>query len=143
MRFTDSDGLRVTAYITDTPPGVLPGLLGGLELRHRQHARVEDRIRQAAATGLANLPCHRFDANAAWLEIILAATDLVAWTKLIGFHGQPIWPPARSPRSVTARSDTGRPVTPTRNNQYPNRFSANPPPPTTVARIIEARASCN
>ena len=28
--------------------------------------------------------CHRFDANAAWLEIILAATDLVAWTKLIG-----------------------------------------------------------
>lgn len=52
LRFTDSDGLRVTAYITDTPPGVLPGLLGGLELRHRQHARVEDCIRQAAATGL-------------------------------------------------------------------------------------------
>ena len=66
---------------------MVPGQLGGLELRHRQHARVEDRIRQAKATGLANLPCHRFDANAAWLEIILAATDLVAWTKLIGFHG--------------------------------------------------------
>ena len=63
----------------------MPGQLGGLELRHRQHARVEDRIRQAKATGLANLPCHRSDANAAWLEIILAATDLVAWTKLIGF----------------------------------------------------------
>ena len=31
----------------------------GLELRHRQHARVEDRIRQAKATGLRNLPCHR------------------------------------------------------------------------------------
>jgi hypothetical protein len=45
---------------------------------------MEDRIRQAEATGLHNLPCHRFDANAAWLEIILAATDLVAWTKLIG-----------------------------------------------------------
>jgi hypothetical protein len=102
LRFTGSDGLRVTAYITDTPPGVVPGLLGGLELRHRQHARVEDRIRQAEATGLANLPCHRFDANAAWLEIILAATDLVAWTKLIGFHGQRIWPPARSPPSATA-----------------------------------------
>jgi hypothetical protein len=25
---------------------------------------------------VANLPCHRFDANAAWLEISLAATDL-------------------------------------------------------------------
>ena len=39
LRFTDSDGLRVTAFITDTPPGVVPGQLGGLELRHRQHAR--------------------------------------------------------------------------------------------------------
>ena len=89
LRFTDSDGLRVTAFITDTPPGVVPGQLGGLELRHRQHARVEDRIRQAKATGLANLPCHRAEANAAWLEIVLAATDLVAWAKLIGFAEHP------------------------------------------------------
>jgi hypothetical protein len=41
---------------------------------------VEDRIREAKATGLPNLPCHRADANAARLEIIMAATDLVAWT---------------------------------------------------------------
>ncbi len=89
LRFTDSDGLRVTAFITDTPDGVVPGQLAGLELRHRQHARVEDRIREAKATGLRNLPCHRSDANAAWLEIILTATDLVAWAKLIGFADQP------------------------------------------------------
>jgi hypothetical protein len=89
LRFTDSDGLRVTAFITDTGHGVVPGQLGGLELRHRQHARVEDRIRQAKATGLRNLPCHRAEANAAWLEIILAATDLVAWSKLIGFTDHP------------------------------------------------------
>jgi hypothetical protein len=89
QRFTDSDGLRVTAFITDTPTGVVPGQLGGLELRHRQHARVEDRIRQAKATGLRNLPCHRSDANAAWLEILLAATDLVAWTKLIALVDHP------------------------------------------------------
>ena len=89
LRFTDSDGLRVTAFITDTGHGVVPGQLGGLELRHRQHARVEDRIRQAKATGLRNLPCHRADANAAWLEIVLAATDLVAWTKLISFTDHP------------------------------------------------------
>ena len=50
---------------------------------------MEDRIRQAKATGLHNLPCHRSDANAAWLEIIMAATDLVAWTKLLGFKNQP------------------------------------------------------
>ena len=89
LRFTDSDGHRITGFITDTPTGVVPGGLAGLELRHRQHARVEDRIRQAKATGLRNLPCHRFDANAAWLETILAATDLVAWAKLIGFPDHP------------------------------------------------------
>ncbi|HYP95262.1 MAG TPA: IS1380 family transposase [Mycobacterium sp.] len=89
LRFTDAEGMRVTAFITDTPPGVIAGQLAGLELRHRQHARVEDRIREAKATGLANLPCHAFHANAAWLEIILAAIDLVAWAKLIGFIGHP------------------------------------------------------
>jgi hypothetical protein len=60
LRFTDTDGMRVTAFITDTPPGVIPGQVAGLELRHRQHARVEDRIRELKATGLHNLPCPRF-----------------------------------------------------------------------------------
>ena len=85
LRFTDADGMRVTAFITDTRPGVIAGQVAGLELRHRQHARVEDRIRELKATGGRNLPCHRFWANAAWLEIILAAADLVTWTRLIGF----------------------------------------------------------
>jgi hypothetical protein len=89
LNFTDSDGHRVTAFITDTPAGVIAGQLAGLELRHRQHARVEDRIREAKSTGLRNLPCHRAEANAAWLEIILAATDLVAWAQLIGFTEHP------------------------------------------------------
>ena len=89
LRFTDSDGHRVTGFITDTPDGVVPGQLAGLELRHRQHARVEDRIREAKATGLRNLPFHSFDANTAWLEIVMTATDLVAWAKLIGFADHP------------------------------------------------------
>ena len=89
LRFTDADGMRVTAFITDTGPGVVPGQVAGLELRHRQHARVEDRIRELKATGLRNLPCHSFWANAAWLEIVLAAADLVAWTRLIGFTDHP------------------------------------------------------
>jgi Transposase DDE domain group 1 len=89
LRFTDIDGMRVTAFITDTAPRDVPGQLAGLELRHRQHARVEDRIRQAKAAGLANLPCHDFQSNAAWLEIVLAAADLVAWAQLIGFSGTP------------------------------------------------------
>ena len=58
LTFTDVDGHRVTAFITDTPAGVVPGQFGGLDLRHRQHARVEDRIRQAKATGMRNFPCH-------------------------------------------------------------------------------------
>ncbi|MBS4730157.1 IS1380 family transposase [Mycobacterium sp. SM1] len=85
LTFTDSDGHRITGFLTDTADGVIPGRLAGLELRHRQHARVEDRIRQAKATGLRNLPFHSFAANAAWLQIIMAATDLIAWAKLIGF----------------------------------------------------------
>lgn len=89
LRFTDVDGLRVTAFITDTTPGAVPGQLAGLELRHRQHARVEDRIRQAKAAGLRNLPCRDFQSNAAWLEIVLAAADLVAWAQLIGFTDTP------------------------------------------------------
>jgi hypothetical protein len=89
LRFTDADGMRVTAFITDTEPGAVPGQVAGLELRHRQHARVEDRIRELKATGLRNLPCHSFWANAAWLEIALTASDLVTWARLIGFRDHP------------------------------------------------------
>jgi hypothetical protein len=87
LTFADADGLRVTAFLTDTPDRVVPGQLAGLELRHRQHARVEDRIRQAKATGLRNLPCRGMAENVAWLEAVLTATDLIAWTKLIAFAG--------------------------------------------------------
>ena len=88
LTFTDVDGHRVTAVLTNTPatgPRAVPGQAAGLELRHRQHARVEDRIREAKATGLRNLPCRAFNENAAWLEVVLTAVDLVCWTKKIGF----------------------------------------------------------
>ena len=42
---------------------------------HRQHAVVEDRIKALKATGASYLPFHSFDANAAWLELALAAHD--------------------------------------------------------------------
>jgi hypothetical protein len=64
---------------------------------------VEDRIRQAKATGLRNLPCHRAEASAAWLEIMSAATDLVAWSKLIGFTDHP----GLATCEIDTRSDTG------------------------------------
>lgn len=89
LSFTDADGHRVTALLTDTPRGVVPGQAAGLELRHRRHARVEDRIREAKASGLRNFPCRGHAENAAWLEAVLTAIDLVCWTKLICFAEQP------------------------------------------------------
>ena len=58
-----------------------------LELRHRQHARVEQRIRGAKATGLANGPFDRLRRNAVWLELVLLALDLVAWAQLLVLDG--------------------------------------------------------
>jgi hypothetical protein len=89
LRLGDIDGHRFTAFLTDTGPRVVAGNIAGLELRHRQHARIEDRIREAKATGLRNLPCQAFDENAAWLEAVLVATDLIAWTQLIAFGDVP------------------------------------------------------
>ena len=89
LTFADVDGHRITAILTNTGPGIVPGQAAGLELRHRQHARVEDRIREAKATGLRNFPCRAFNENQAWLEVVLTAVDLVCWTKLIAFADVP------------------------------------------------------
>jgi len=77
LRFTDHDGHRFQVFLTDQPDLDL----AGLELRHRQRARVEDRIRGAKATGLANLPFDLWRRNAVWLELVLAAQDLTAWAQ--------------------------------------------------------------
>lgn len=89
LTFTDADGHRITAIITDIPDRVIAGQTAGLELNHRQHARVEDRIREAKNTGLRNLPCRGFAENTAWLHTLLTAIDLVCWTKILGFTNTP------------------------------------------------------
>ena len=38
---------------------------------------------------MRNFPCHHYAANNAWLEIVMTAMDLVAWSKLIGFTDEP------------------------------------------------------
>jgi hypothetical protein len=83
LTFTDADGWRFQVFITDQPDGDL----AGLELRHRQHARVEDRIRAAKATGLRNLPFDRWRRNAVWLQLVLLALDLVVWTQALLLDG--------------------------------------------------------
>jgi Transposase DDE domain group 1 len=58
-----------------------------LELRHRQHARVEDRIRCGKATGLRNLPFDLWRRNAVWLELVLMACDLCCWAQALLLDG--------------------------------------------------------
>jgi hypothetical protein len=79
LRITDADGLRVTGFLTNTTHGGPHRQLADLELRHRRHARVEDRIRAAKDTGLRNLPFHTADQNRIWLAISALAQDLLAW----------------------------------------------------------------
>src|SRR5215203_5878134 len=62
LRFTDHDGHRFQVFLTDQPDGDI----AVLELRHRQRARVEDRIRAAKATGLRNLPFDLWRRNQVW-----------------------------------------------------------------------------
>jgi hypothetical protein len=83
LRFTDHDGHRFQVFVTDQPD---PDL-AALELRHRQRARVEDRIRTAKATGLANLPFDLFRRNQVWLELVLCAQDLLCWTQALLLDG--------------------------------------------------------
>jgi hypothetical protein len=83
LRFTDTDGHRFTAFITDTEGGQL----ADLEVHHRSHARVEDRIRCGKTTGLRNLPCRGYQQNKAWLELAQTAADLLTWTQALCFTG--------------------------------------------------------
>lgn len=93
LRFTDADGLRLTAFVTNT----CKGQLADLELRHRRRARCEDRIRHAKSTGLQNLPLRGFDQNRIWLALVGLAMELTAWLQMLAFTGHDArrWEPKR------------------------------------------------
>jgi DDE family transposase len=93
LRLTDRDGLRITAFATNSRRGQLPNL----ELRHRRRARAEDRIRAAKDTGLANLPLHGFDQNRIWCAIVQLAIELTTWLQMLALHDHPAlrWEPKR------------------------------------------------
>jgi hypothetical protein len=95
LRLTDHEGWRITCFATNTRG---PGwTLAALEVRHRQRARAEDRIRGLKETGLRNLPFHGFTQNRIWLEIIALAADLIVWTQTLAWHDHPVrrWEPKR------------------------------------------------
>ena len=84
LSFTDLDGHRFQCFITDQDDEDI----ARLEVTHRQHAQVEDRIKTLKATGASYLPFHAFQANAAWLELALAAHDVMVWTQLLTLEGE-------------------------------------------------------
>ncbi|MEV7237250.1 transposase [Streptomyces sp. NPDC051020] len=57
------------------------------EVRHRGHAAVEDRTRCGKDTGFGRFPSQQFAVNAVWLELSLAAIDLLAWTRTLLLDG--------------------------------------------------------
>lgn len=91
LRLTDHNGWRITCFATNTPidPTARHGWpVQDLEVRHRQRARAEDRIRNLKDTGLRNLPFHSYTHNQLWLEIVALAADLLTWTQTLAFDEQ-------------------------------------------------------
>jgi hypothetical protein len=143
LRITDVDGMRITAFVTNT----VRGQLADLELRHRRRARAEDRIRAAKDTGLANLPLHDFAQNQIWCAIVALAGDLVAWMQTLALTEHPArrWEPKRlrllsiaGRLSALYRPRFGRPSPARRpgrarlTNRAPSRQP--PPPPASGTR---------
>jgi hypothetical protein len=96
LRLTDHNGWRITCFATNTkgPGWTLPVL----EVRHRQRARCEDRIRCLKDTGLRKLPFHDYAKNRLWLEVVALAADLLTWMQTLAFDEcQPArrWEPKR------------------------------------------------
>jgi hypothetical protein len=84
LSFTDLDGHRFQCFITDQTGHDI----AKLEVCHRQHAQVEDRVKTIKATGGDHLPFHNFDANAAWFELALCGHDITVWTQLLTLDGE-------------------------------------------------------
>jgi hypothetical protein len=84
LAFTDHDGHRFQAILTDQPETDI----AAIERRHRARACVEDHIRNDKDTGLRNLPFRDFEHNRVWLQIVLIAHDLIRWTQTLLLSGE-------------------------------------------------------
>ncbi len=91
----DLDGYRLGVFLTDRADDVLT-----LDRRHRHHAHVERRIRDAKDIGLSNLPHYDQALNAVWLELVLCAQALTAWSQRLLLTGALA---AASPKTLRQR----------------------------------------
>jgi hypothetical protein len=102
LSFTDHDGHRFQAILTDQEGAAI----AALECRHRARARAENEIADDKDTGLAKLPFRAFAMNAVWLELVLIAHDLLAWTRRCCLAAS--WP-ALDPGAFAIASSRRRP----------------------------------
>jgi hypothetical protein len=83
LRLWDHNGLRHQVVLTNSTGDAV-----ALELRHRRHAEVENRIKNLKDCGLERMPFTSFEANAAWMELTLCAADLLAWCQSVCLDGE-------------------------------------------------------
>ena len=84
LSFTDHDGHRFQAVLTDQPDPDIQVL----ERRQRQRAHAETHIRNDKDTGLRNLPFRDFEHNRVWLMLVGIAHDLLVWTQRLLLTGE-------------------------------------------------------
>jgi hypothetical protein len=83
--FDTVEGFRHQLIATDSPAA--SGPLAWLDVRHRAHARVEDRIRTGKDTGFGRFPSRQANINTTWLELALTGIDLLAWAQILLLDG--------------------------------------------------------
>ena len=81
----DTDGNRVTAFLTNAPRFNV----AFLDARHRARGRCENRIKTLKSAGLGKLPYWSFAANQAWANLAMFALNLVSWVAV----GRAAWWP--------------------------------------------------
>ena len=79
LRLWDHNGLRHQVTLTnDTDDDIV-----ALERFHRQHAQVENRIKQLKDCGLTRMPFKDLSANRVWFEQVLVASLLLAGLRVL------------------------------------------------------------
>jgi len=83
LSLVDTDGWRHTCFLTDQAAEDI----AELDRAHRAHAHVEQRIEDGKALGLAKLPFRSFAMNEAWMQLVLAAQDILGFAKALTLSG--------------------------------------------------------
>ncbi len=91
--FEKATGWRYSVIVTNIPDTGIPDAAGShhpqfIDVLHREHAVVEDRVRTQKAMGLRNLPSKCWQVNRGWVLAACIAADLAAWCRLLGLYDQ-------------------------------------------------------